>query len=125
MDGVETLMAGTQCTNVLTDLSSSNSWLTTQVPPLDLAGALQAALTVFGPERILFGTDSSTFPRGWRHEVLAATLAAFDRLALPEPQRQADDLIRLKRIVRAQARACRHLRVWPHQRGARVFRRLR
>ncbi len=83
----ETLMAGTQCSNVLTDLSSSNSWLTTQVPPLDLAGALKAALAVFGPERILFGTDSSTFPRGWRHDVLAATLAAFDRLALPEPQR--------------------------------------
>lgn len=83
----ETLMAGTQCSNLLTDLSSSNSWLTTQAPPLDMAGALQAALAVFGPERILFGTDSSTFPRGWRHDVLAATLAAFDRLALPAPQR--------------------------------------
>jgi uncharacterized protein len=78
----ETLMAGTQCANVLVDLSSSNSWLATQTPALDLPGALAAALLVFGPERILFGTDSSTFPRGWRHDLLASALSAFDALGL-------------------------------------------
>ena len=31
----------------------------------------RAALGVFGPERILFGTDSNVFPAGWRAERLA------------------------------------------------------
>jgi predicted TIM-barrel fold metal-dependent hydrolase len=68
----ETLMAGSQCANVHVDTSSSNGWLATQAPPLDLTGALRSALRVFGPDRILFGTDSSTFPRGWRADVLRA-----------------------------------------------------
>lgn len=78
----ETLMLGAQCANVVTDVSSSNAWLSTQVPPLTLADALAATLRVYGPQRILFGTDSSTFPRGWRSDVLAATESAFERLSL-------------------------------------------
>ena len=29
---------------------------------------LARALDVFGPERVLFGTDSNVFPAGWRNE---------------------------------------------------------
>ena len=32
---------------------------------LDLAGVFRQALQVAGPDRLLFGTDSSFFPRGW------------------------------------------------------------
>jgi len=62
----ETLMAGSQCPNILVDTSSSNSWRRTQVPAPTLAQVLERSLEVFGPERILFGTDSNTFPAGWR-----------------------------------------------------------
>lgn len=62
----ETLMAGTQCANVFVDTSSSNSWTATQSHPPTLAEVFERALEVFGPDRILFGTDSNTFPVGWR-----------------------------------------------------------
>jgi predicted TIM-barrel fold metal-dependent hydrolase len=62
----ETLMAGAQCGNVFVDTSSSNSWTATQSPAPTLAEVFERALEVFGPERILFGTDSNTFPAGWR-----------------------------------------------------------
>lgn len=65
----ETLMAGAQCGNVFVDTSSSNAWLATQSERLTLADVFERVLGVFGPERILFGTDSSTFPRGWRYDV--------------------------------------------------------
>lgn len=68
----ETLMLGAQCENALVDTSSSNSWIKTQAAPLTLADALQRVLGVFGPERVLFGTDSSVFPRGWRRDVLVS-----------------------------------------------------
>lgn len=62
----EALLAGVQCPNVLLDSSSSNSWIRTQAPRLRLADVFERALGALGPERILFGTDSNTFPAGWR-----------------------------------------------------------
>jgi hypothetical protein len=62
----ETLMAGAQCPNVYVDTSSSNSWIATQSPRLTLREVFAHALEVFGAGRILFGTDSNTFPTGWR-----------------------------------------------------------
>lgn len=72
----ETLMAGAQCENVLVDTSSSNSWMSMHVPKLDLAAVFEATLSVFGPERILFGTDSGTFPAGWRADRMKEQRAA-------------------------------------------------
>jgi predicted TIM-barrel fold metal-dependent hydrolase len=67
----ETLMAGAQCPNVFVDTSSSNSWRSTQSPVPSLAEVFERTLAVLGPERILFGTDSNTFPAGWRADRLA------------------------------------------------------
>ncbi len=64
----ETLMAGAQCANVYVDTSSSNSWMATQWPRPALADVFARALDVFGPRRILFGTDSNVFPAGWRKD---------------------------------------------------------
>ena len=36
---------------------------------LDLKTVFRRALDVPGPGRLLFGTDSSFFPRGWNREV--------------------------------------------------------
>ncbi len=82
----EALIAGDMCENVLVDTSSSNDWIRTQVPAMTLADAFRAALAVFGAERILFGTDSSTFPRGWRADVYAAQKAALGKLKVPKAQ---------------------------------------
>ena len=81
----EALMLGAQCENVYVDTSSSNGWMATDPAGLSLADVLRRALAVYGPERVLFGTDSSTFPRGWRADILAAQRAALARAgATPE-----------------------------------------
>ena len=65
----EALIVGEQCPNVCVDTSSSNSWVNTMPRPLTLAEVFRAALRVFGAERILFGTDSTFLPRGWRRDI--------------------------------------------------------
>lgn len=64
----ETLMAGAQAPNVYVDTSSSNSWIKTQESKLTLRDVFERSLDVFGAKRILFGTDSNTFPAGWRND---------------------------------------------------------
>lgn len=64
----EALMVASLCPNVLLDTSSSNAWIRL-TPGLTLDQVFRTALDVVGPERLLFGTDSSFFPRGWNREV--------------------------------------------------------
>ena len=45
------------------------STLVSQKPGLTLDAVFKAALSVAGPSRLLFGTDSSFFPRGWQRGV--------------------------------------------------------
>ena len=65
----EVLMLGAQAPNVYVDTSSSNTWLTYMPSHLDLKTVFDKTLQVFGPDRILFGTDSNVFPRGWRQDI--------------------------------------------------------
>jgi hypothetical protein len=62
------LTAMDQCPNVYLDTSSSNSWIRA-TPGLTLAAVFETALSAAGPARILFGTDSSFFPRGWQRGI--------------------------------------------------------
>jgi uncharacterized protein len=71
----EALMLCMQCPNVHLDTSSSNSWM--KIDGLDLRGVLHRAFDVVGPRRLLFGTDSSFFPRGWNHAVFEAQATAW------------------------------------------------
>lgn len=64
----EALMAADQCPNIYFDTSSSNRWIRYQ-PGLTLAEAFRTALSVAGASRLLFGTDSSFFPRGWQRAI--------------------------------------------------------
>ena len=66
----ETLMLGMQCENIYIDTSSSNNWIVTQPHKLTLAEVFEKTRLVFGVERVLFGTDSGAFPRGWRKDIL-------------------------------------------------------
>lgn len=73
----EALMAADLCPNVHLDTSSSNGW-TRYHPGLTLADVFRQALAVAGAGRLLFGSDSSFFPRGWRRPVWEAQTAALD-----------------------------------------------
>ena len=73
----EALMVADLCPNILFDSSSSNGWMK-YTPGLTLSAVFRQALSVVGPDRILFGTDSSFFPRGWVRSVYAAQSAALD-----------------------------------------------
>jgi uncharacterized protein len=63
----EALMLADLCPNVYLDTSSSNSWM--RYEGLDLATVFRRALGVIGPRRLLFGSDSSFFPRGWNYQI--------------------------------------------------------
>ncbi|MCC7172531.1 MAG: amidohydrolase [Planctomycetes bacterium] len=76
----ETLMVGSECENVHVDTSSSNAWMATQEQPTELKTVLARALGVFGADRVLFGTDSSTFPRGWNRAIYEAQKTALETL---------------------------------------------
>ena len=71
----ETMMAADACANVFVDTSSSNSWIR-YAPGWTLPGVFKTAMSVLGPSRLLFGTDSSFFPRGWQRGVYEAQIAA-------------------------------------------------
>jgi predicted TIM-barrel fold metal-dependent hydrolase len=75
----ETLMLADLCPNVLLDTSSSNGWMQYQSGQT-LGGVFRQALAVVGPDRLLFGTDSSFFPRGWVSSVCEAQTSALDEL---------------------------------------------
>ena len=79
----EALMLADLCPNVLLDTSSSNHWIDYH-PGLTLVDVFRQALLVAGPSRLLFGTDSSFFPRGWNRGVWDAQHQALERL---EPAR--------------------------------------
>ena len=85
----EALMAADQCPTIHLDTSSSNGW-TRFHDGLTLERVFRTALAAVGPSRLLFGTDSSFFPRGWQKPIfddqqrIAGTLAlsAADRAAV-------------------------------------------
>jgi predicted TIM-barrel fold metal-dependent hydrolase len=82
----EALMAADQCHNIHLDTSSSNSWIKYH-PGLTLDGVFRQALEVAGPDRLLFGTDSSFFPRGWQRQIFEAQQKALDALAVTDDVR--------------------------------------
>ena len=79
----EALMAADVCPNVHLDTSSSNSWIRYH-PGLTLEAVFRAALAVTGPSRLLFGTDSSFFPRGWQRAVYEQQETALQRLGVTQ-----------------------------------------
>lgn len=78
----EALMLCDLCPNVHLDTSSSNSWMRYQPDSLDLAGVFRRALDIAGPERLLFGSDSSFFPRGWHAAIFQAQVQALQQLGI-------------------------------------------
>jgi|SRR5271157_625700 len=76
----EALMLADLCPNVYLDTSSTNSWM--RYEGLDLPTVLRRALDVIGPRRLLFGTDSSYFPRGWNQAIFELQVHALSSLGV-------------------------------------------
>jgi len=77
----ETLMLADLCANVMLDTSSSNGWIKYH-HGLTLRAVFEQALAVVGADRLLFGSDSSFFPRGWVRDVFDRQLTALDEIGV-------------------------------------------
>ena len=80
----EALMLCDLCPNVYLDTSSSNSWTRYEEAHLDLRTVFRRALDVAGPKRLLFGTDSSYFPRGWNAQIFEVQSKALYEIGVEE-----------------------------------------
>lgn len=98
----EALMLADLAPNVYFDTSSSNSWTRYLTPRPSLVQVFERALEVVGPERLLFGSDSSFFPRGWNRAVFLAQCKALESLGLAAPQAQAIFGGNLNRLLSAR-----------------------
>lgn len=76
----ETLMLCSLCPNVYLDTSSSNTWM--RYEELDLRTVFRRAIDVAGIHRLVFGSDSSFFPRGWHSAIFQAQSKALYELGL-------------------------------------------
>jgi len=72
----EVLLMQYQTDNVYMDSSGSNSWMRYLPYDLDLKMIFRKAIQAGGSHKVLFGTDSTFFPRGWRYNILEAQLNA-------------------------------------------------
>ena len=83
----EALMVADLCPNIYLDTSSSNSWIKYH-PALNLEEVFRQALEVVGADRLLFGTDSSFFPRGWQRKVWEDQDAVLERIGVDYPTKE-------------------------------------
>ncbi len=95
----EALMLADQCSNVYLDTSSSNHWIRYQAGHLTMREVFRHALEVVGPHRLLFGTDSSFFPRGWHHAIFEDQAKALYEIGTSETDARAIFAENLLRIM--------------------------
>jgi len=94
----EALMLADQCSNIYLDTSSSNHWMRYQAGHLTLREVFRHALEVAGPQRLLFGTDSSFFPRGWHQAIFEDQAKALYEIGTSEADARAifsENLLRI------------------------------
>jgi uncharacterized protein len=85
----EALMLADMCPNVYFDTSSTNRWMRYQEAHLNLRHVFQRALDVVGPKRLLFGSDSSYFPRGWHYQIFDDQAKALYELGVTQADARA------------------------------------
>jgi predicted TIM-barrel fold metal-dependent hydrolase len=82
----EALLVADLCPNIYLDTSSSHKWMAYH-PGLTLDAVFRQSLAVVSADRLLFGTDSSFFPRGWHKMVYEAQVTALDKAGVDEAAR--------------------------------------
>ncbi len=81
----EFLRLGKACPNVYADTAGSNTWGMFQAPALYLEDLFEQAVEFFGVERILYGSDTAGYPRGYRKDVLDAQTRAMQDAGIQPP----------------------------------------
>jgi predicted TIM-barrel fold metal-dependent hydrolase len=80
----EVLLMQYQADNVYMDSSGSNSWMNYLPYDIDLKQIFKKSILSGGSSKVLFGTDSTFFPRGWRINILEAQYKACKELESEE-----------------------------------------
>jgi uncharacterized protein len=79
----ETLEVGKECPNVSVDSAGSNSWMADHPAKPDLRTVFQKTLAAFGAGRVLFGSASGMFPRGYRYDIVDNQTKLVQEMRLP------------------------------------------
>jgi predicted TIM-barrel fold metal-dependent hydrolase len=77
----ELLLLQYQADNVYMDSSGSNSWMRYLPYDLDLRKIFERAISTGSAKKVIFGTDSTFFPRGFRINILEQQYAAVKSLS--------------------------------------------
>ncbi len=72
------------CPNVIIDTSGSNQWMAWMPYRLTLRDLFAKCMETVGPERVVFGTDSSYFPRGFSEDYLKEQIREVRALGVDE-----------------------------------------
>jgi len=95
----EALMLGDLAPNVYMDTSGTNSWIKYHLPEISLKDVFRKSLEIYGPKRLLFGSDSSFFPRGWNRTVFDAQVQVLRELDVDADSAEAILGGNLKRLL--------------------------
>jgi predicted TIM-barrel fold metal-dependent hydrolase len=79
----ETLEVGKECTNVYVDTAGSNSWMAEHPSKPDFRAVFQKTLAAFGSARVLFGSASGMFPRGYRYDIVDNQTKLVQEMRIP------------------------------------------
>jgi len=71
------------CPNVYVDTSGSNQWMRWEPVPLSLEDLFRRFYETIGPQRIIFGTDSSWLPRGFVNRYLQDQIRTCRQMNMP------------------------------------------
>ena len=84
----EFLQLGSACPNVFADTAGSNAWGMFQAPPVYLEDLFEQTVEVYGVTRILYGSDTAGFPRGYRKDVRNAQIRAMHDAGIKAPDQE-------------------------------------
>ena len=84
----EALFLAYQCPNIFYDTSSSNAWIKHLPYKTTLKDIFQRFLEAAGPEKLIFGTDSNFFPRGYRYNIFQEQKRILDELRVAEENQE-------------------------------------
>ncbi|KKC30559.1 hypothetical protein CDSM653_00414 [Caldanaerobacter subterraneus subsp. pacificus DSM 12653] len=80
----ELLQLAWACPNIYVDTSGNNEWIRWMPYELTLEGLFKKFYETIGPERIIYGSDSEWFPRGYVIRYFLDQIRAVRRIGIPE-----------------------------------------
>lgn len=85
----ETMMAAELCPNIYIDTSSTNKWTNYEFSTPNLRTVFEKTINLLGAGHLLFGTDSSFFPRGWNAEIFNQQIKILQDLGISKTETEA------------------------------------